>query len=217
MRIDIVSDAICPWCYIGKRHLETALPILAAEGLEFSVQWHAFQLNPDMPREGTDRLASRLQKFGSIERIREIEARLLQAAEAIGLAFRLDLIRRTPNTMQAHRLIWLAQELSLQDALVERLFAGFFVEGADIGDDSTLATLAASAGLSRADVEDFLASDRGRDEVLATDRQVRTAGVNGVPSFFLEGHFLFSGALPPDAIAESLRQATRIIANRRAA
>jgi predicted DsbA family dithiol-disulfide isomerase len=217
MRIDIVSDAICPWCYVGKRHLEAALPVLASQGLEFTVQWHAFQLNPDMPREGADRLASRLKKFGSIERVRELEARLDQAAEAAGLAFRQDLIRRTPNTVQAHRLIWYAEQNGNQDAVVERLFAGFFVEGADIGDDATLATLAAAAGLNRADVEEFLASDRGRDEVLATDRHVRASGVSGVPSFFLEGHFLFSGALPPDAMADSLRQATKIIAERRAA
>jgi len=217
MRIDIVSDAICPWCYIGKRHLEAALPVLAAEGLDFTVQWHAFQLNPDMPREGMDRLASRLKKFGSIERVRELEARLDQAAANAGLAFRQDLIRRTPNTVQAHRLIWLAEEKNLQDAVVERLFAGFFIEGADIGDDVALADLAASAGLERDEVATFLAGDRGREDVLASDRNARAAGISGVPSFFLEGHFLFSGAMPPADIADTLRRAGKIIAARRAA
>jgi predicted DsbA family dithiol-disulfide isomerase len=217
MRIDIVSDAICPWCYIGKRHLEAALALLASEGLDFSVHWHAFQLNPDMPREGTDRAAHRLAKFGSIARVREIEARLDQAAGAAGLVFRQDLIRRTPNTVQAHRLIWLAEQQGLQDAVVERLFAGFFVEGEDIGDDATLARLASEAGMQRGEVEAFLAGEVGREDVLATDRQVHEIGVTGVPSFFLEGQFLCSGARPAADMAEALRQGVKALADRRAA
>ena len=107
-RIDIVSDAICPWCYVGKRHLEAALATLAAEGLHFSVHWNPFQLNPDMPKQGADRAAYRAAKFGSAERAREIDARVAGAAEAAGLAFRQDLMLRTPNTIDAHRLIWFA-------------------------------------------------------------------------------------------------------------
>jgi predicted DsbA family dithiol-disulfide isomerase len=117
-RIDIVSDTICPWCYIGKRHLEVALATLAAEGLTFSVHWNPFQLNPDMPKEGIERAAYRAMKFGSVERVREIDARVTQAAAATALSFHLDRIRRTPNTIDAHRLIWFAGQQGVQDAVM---------------------------------------------------------------------------------------------------
>src|SRR6202035_1988920 len=106
-RIDIVSDAICPWCYIGKRQLERALALLAPEGLHFSVHWNPFQLNPDMPKEGRDRAAYRAMKFGSAEKSRELDERVGTSAAGVGLAFRQDLMLRTPNTLDAHRLIWL--------------------------------------------------------------------------------------------------------------
>src|SRR3984893_11208830 len=108
LRIDIVSDAICPWCYIAKRHVERALALLAPEGLRFSVHWNPFQLNPDMPKEGRDRMAYRAVKVGSAERARELDERVATAAAGVGLSFRQDLMLRTPNTLDAHRLIWLA-------------------------------------------------------------------------------------------------------------
>src|SRR5271168_2256007 len=101
-RLDIISDAICPWCYVGKRQLERAIPILARDGLHFEVHWHAFQLNPDMPETGVDRQEYRLAKFGSAERLREMDQRITEAAAAVGLGFRTDLMRRTPNTIAAH-------------------------------------------------------------------------------------------------------------------
>src|SRR4029077_21222991 len=107
-RIDIVSDAICPWCYIGKRQLERALALLGQEGLHFSVHWNPFQLNPDMPKEGRDRAAYRARKFGSAERARELDERVANAAAGVGLQLRQDLMLRTPNTLDAHRLIWFA-------------------------------------------------------------------------------------------------------------
>lgn len=117
-RIDIISDAICPWCYIGKRQLERALPILAEQGLNFAVAWHPFQLNPDMPQAGYDRREYRIAKFGSLEKSRELDARITETAAALGLEFHLDRLTRTPNTVAAHRTIWLAGQHGVQDAMV---------------------------------------------------------------------------------------------------
>ena len=159
LRIDIVSDAVCPWCYIGKRQLERALTTLAQEGLHFSVHWNPFQLNPDMPKEGRDRAAYRAQKFGSPERVREMDERVTGAAANVGLPFRLDLIQRTPNTLDAHRLIWLAGREGMQDAVMEAVFIAYFTQGRDIGDHDVLAECAAIGGMDRASVADFLGGE----------------------------------------------------------
>jgi predicted DsbA family dithiol-disulfide isomerase len=216
LRIDIVSDAICPWCYIGKRQLERALLLLDREGLRFSVHWNPFQLNPDMPKEGRDRLAYRVAKFGSAERARELDERVTSAAAAVGLAFRLDLIQRTPNTLDAHRLVWLADRENCQDAVVEALFAAYFTQGRAIGDTDVLADCAAQGGMDRAAVAAFLAGDTAAEEMRAADRAAREAGVNGVPSFFLDGYGLYSGAVPAETMAEALRKGTQILRQRAA-
>lgn len=216
LRIDIVSDAICPWCYIGKRQLERALTTLAAEGLHFSVHWNPFQLNPDMPKEGRDRAAYRAQKFGSAERVREMDERVTGAAANVGLDFRLDLIQRTPNTLDAHRLIWFAGREGHQDPVMEAVFVAYFTQGRDIGDPDVLADCAAQAGMDRAVVADFLAGDTAAQEMLAADRAAREAGVNGVPSFFLDGYGLFSGAMPAETMAEALRKGNEILRQRAA-
>jgi predicted DsbA family dithiol-disulfide isomerase len=216
LRIDIVSDAICPWCYIGKRQLERALATLAHEGLQFSVHWNPFQLNPDMPKEGRDRASYRMMKFGSADRVREIDDRVTGAAANVGLEFRLDQIVRTPNTLDAHRLIWHAGREDRQDAVVEALFTAYFTQGRDIGDRDVLADCAAEAGMERAAVADFLAGDVAEKEMLAADRAAREAGVNGVPSFFLDGYGLYSGAMPAETMAEALRKGNQILRQRAA-
>jgi len=216
-RLDIISDAICPWCYIGKRQVERALPLLAEEGLKFSVHWHAFQLNPEMPAGGVDRREYRLQKFGNNEqRLAEMDQRVTDAGAGVGLAFRTDLMRRTPNTVDAHRVIWLAEREGVQDAVVEALFRGFFTDGADIGDPATLTDLAAAAGLDRAAITAMLAGDEGKREVLSEDAMARRSGLNGVPTFTMAGHVLFSGAVPADAMAEAFGRAWRILQSRAA-
>ena len=215
-RLDIVSDAICPWCFIGKRHLERALALLAPDELRFAVQWNPFQLNPDMPKEGVERAAYRAAKFGSAARAREIDARVTAAAAAAGLTFRLDRIARTPNTLNAHRLIWLAGREGVQDAAMEAVFAAYFFEGRDIGEPAILADCAAEAGLARQTVLDFLAGASMEAEMRAADRAAREAGVNGVPSFFLDGYGLFSGAVPVPEMAEALRRGRQILASRAA-
>jgi predicted DsbA family dithiol-disulfide isomerase len=216
LRIDIVSDAICPWCYIGKRQLERALDLLEQQHLRFTVAWHPFQLNPDMPKEGRDRATYRAMKFGSTERSREIDERVAGAAANVGLGFRLDLMLRTPNTLDAHRLIWLAGRENVQDAVMESVFAAYFTQGRDIGDRDVLAGCAAQAGMDRAAVADFLAGDVAAQEMLAADRAAREAGVNGVPSFFLDGYGLYSGAMPAETMAEALRKGHHILRQRAA-
>jgi predicted DsbA family dithiol-disulfide isomerase len=211
-RIDIVSDAICPWCYIGKRHLERALAILAAEGMTFSVHWNPFQLNPDMPKQGRDRAAYRAEKFGSAAKSAELDQRITEAGAAAGLGFRTDLMTRTPNTIDAHRLIWLAEHHGVQDAAMEAVFRAYFIEGRDIGDPAVLAECGAEAGLRDAAV--FLAGDLAEDEVRAADEAARDAGVSGVPSFFLDGHALFSGAMPTETIVEAFRRGRGILLGR---
>jgi predicted DsbA family dithiol-disulfide isomerase len=217
-RIDIVSDAICPWCYIGKRHLEAALAMLAQEGLRFSIHWNAFQLNPDMPQGGVERRAYRTAKFGSWERSQQLDARITQAAAGAGLEFHMEKLERTPNTVDAHRLILLASHVEpqtrpgFQDEMMEAVFIAYFVEGRDIGDHRVLADCAVSVGMERDAVLGFLASDQGREPVLRADAMARNAGVSGVPSFFLSGQGLFSGAVAPEAMADALRRAHKILA-----
>jgi predicted DsbA family dithiol-disulfide isomerase len=216
-RIDIVSDAICPWCYIGKRQLERALAQLAPEGLTFNVHWNPFQLNPDMPREGRDRTAYRVWKFGSAEKATALDARTTDAAAAVGLAFRTDLMTRTPNTIDAHRLIWFAGRKGAQDAAMEAVFKAYFIEGRDIGDHAVLAACAATAGLDIAEVTEFLNGDLADHEMRAADQAAREAGVSGVPSFFLDGHGMFSGAMPAETIASALRRGRSVLQEKRAA
>jgi predicted DsbA family dithiol-disulfide isomerase len=216
-RIDIVSDAICPWCYVGKRQLERALATLAGEGLHFQVHWNPFQLNPDMPKEGRDRAAYRAWKFGSAEKSAALDQRITDAAAAVGLAFRTDLMTRTPNTIDAHRLIWFAGQHGDQDAAMEAVFKAYFIEGRDVGDHGVLADCAEEAGLPRQAVLDFLAGDLADTEMRAADQAAREAGVSGVPSFFLDGYSLFSGAMPADTIADALRRGRDVLSKQRSA
>ncbi|HXT80610.1 MAG TPA: DsbA family oxidoreductase [Acetobacteraceae bacterium] len=215
-RIDIVSDAICPWCYVGKRQLERALTILEGEGLRFSVHWNPFQLNPDMPKEGRDRTAYRVWKFGSAEKAAALDERITQAAAGVGLAFRTDLMTRTPNTIDAHRLIWFAGRNGIQDAAMEAVFKAYFTAGRDIGDHAVLADCAAEAGLDRAEATAFLTGDLADKEMRAADHAARQAGVNGVPSFFLDGYGLFSGAMPAETIADALRRGREVLLKQQA-
>jgi predicted DsbA family dithiol-disulfide isomerase len=215
-RIDVISDAICPWCYIGKRHLERALDILGKQGLHFTVAWHPFQLNPEMPREGADRAQYRIAKFGSAERSRQLDERITETACTVGLEFHLDKLTRTPNTLDAHRLIRLAGQHGVQDGVVEALFEGYFCDGADIGNAEVLTRLGVEGGLERDVITAMLASDAGLKEVSAADRMARNAGIQGVPSFALQGHVLFSGAVPAEEMAQAFRRAWEILRNRAA-
>lgn len=202
LTINVISDVICPWCFIGKRRLEKALAGHAA-----TIRWHPFQLNPDMPREGIERKAYRIRKFGDWERSQELDAQVSAAGRGEGLAFNFDKQTRTPNTLDAHRLIWLAGERGVQDAVVEALFRVYFTDGRDLSDRTTLAEVAAGAGLDRADVDELLAGDKGLDTVRAGEEQARRLGVSGVPFFVVNGKVPLSGAQPPELFRQAFEQA----------
>lgn len=217
--LDVVSDAICPWCYIGKRQLDRALPILAARGMRVSVRWQPFQLNPDMPAAGVERAGYRRAKFGSTARSDRLDRQVAEAGRAVGLSIRHDRMLRTPNTVNAHRVIAAAgaaagatvERKNCQDAVVEALFAAYFLEGQDIGDPAVLADCAAAAGMDAAAVTAMLAGEAGRAEVLAMDAQARAAGLSGVPAFVLEQHVLFTGAVPAETMAEAILSAAKVL------
>ena len=216
-RIDIVSDAICPWCYIGKRHMERALATLGQEDLKFSINWNPFQLNPDMAKEGVDRAQYRAWKFGSAAKAAAIDARIVEAAAGAGLEFHPERIKRTPNTIDAHRLIWFAGQNNVQDAAMEAVFKAYFIEAQDIGEVSVLADCGQAAGLDRAAVLSFLSSGLADAEMRAADRAAREAGVSGVPSFFLDGYGLFSGAMAAEAMADAFRRGNKALREKAAA
>ena len=215
-RLEIVSDAICPWCWIGKAHLDRALAILAEDGLTFELGWLPYQLNPDMPEGGVDRAAYRAEKFGSLERSAEMDAQVADAGRVAGLTFRHDLMKRTPNTVEAHRLVRLAAPTGLQHAVMGRVFRAYFHDGEDIGQRDVLARLGAEAGLPEETIAAFTAGQAAREEVAMESAALRQAGINGVPSFLLDRHLLFSGAMPGQRMAEAFRQAVSILRSRAA-
>lgn len=202
LTIDVISDVICPWCFIGKRRLEKAL-----SGRPAMVRWHPFQLNPDMPREGIERTSYRIRKFGSWERSQELDAQVAAAGRGEGVAFNFDKTTRTPNTLDAHRVVWLAGERGVQDAVVEALFLAYFTEGLDLSDRATLAVVAAGSGLDRVEVDALLKGDAGLDAVRAGEDQARRLGVSGVPFFVVNGRLALSGAQPPELFRQAFEQA----------
>jgi predicted DsbA family dithiol-disulfide isomerase len=195
MRIDIYSDVVCPWCFIGKRRLERALA--ARPELEVAIEWRPFQLNPDMPPEGMDRRAYLAAKFGGAERASAIYDRILEAADGEGLNVDLGAIRRTPSTLNAHRLIRLAGPGAVQDRLVEALFRAYFCDGRDIGEVAELVAIATEAGLDGPAARAYLESDREVGAVQAEDLQARLMGIDGVPCFILDDRYALPGALEP--------------------
>ncbi|WP_170979157.1 DsbA family oxidoreductase [Roseomonas sp. HF4] len=215
-RLEIVSDTICPWCWIGKAHLDGALALLREEGLTFEIGWLPFQLNPDMPAGGVDRRDYRTQKFGSWERSVELDAQVAEAGRAAGVAFRHDLMLRTPNTVEAHRLIRLAGDAGVQHDVAERLFRAYFQEGKDIGDPAVLAEQGAAAGMPADALAAFTAGEAAREEVVGESLALARAGISGVPSFLLDRHLLFSGAMPAERMAEGFRRAVAILRSKAA-
>ncbi len=208
LSVEIVSDAICPWCYVAKRQFERAVARLSGD-VAVSVHWKPFELNPDMPVEGMDRVAYRSRKFGSWEYSQKLDAHVTAAAAQAGLTMRYDLMKRTPNTFNAHRLIWLAEQDGVQDAVVEGLFSAYFVEGRDVGDKGVLADLAAAAGIDRARASIFLAGTQGTDEVAEAEAASKRGGMNGVPTFVINGRPAFSGAQRAELMLAHMLDAVR--------
>jgi len=204
LSVDVISDVICPWCYIGKRRLEKAI---AAYAGPVKVRWLPFQLNPQMPKEGISRREYRTKKFGSWERSQELDAQVAAAGEAEGIHFAFDRIERTPNTLAAHRLIWLAHEEGVQDAVVDALFRAYFTDGQDISNPQTLLDVVAEAGLDRGKAEGVLNSGGGQEAISEANELARRVGVEGVPFFVINGRVTLSGAQPPEAFLAAFKQA----------
>lgn len=194
--LDIFSDPICPWCHIGKARLDRALE--ARPDHPFRVEWHPFQLNPEMPAGGMDRAAYLEAKFGGREGAVRAYAPVVEAADEAGLALNLAAITRTPNTLDAHRLIHWAGLEGRQTPVVAALFRAYLAEGRDIGDAAVLADVGAAAGLDRAMLEMLLAGEADRAEIAARDAHARARGVRAVPTFLVGGRHAVEGAQPPD-------------------
>jgi predicted DsbA family dithiol-disulfide isomerase len=202
LTIDVYSDVICPWCYVGKRRLESALARLGG-AVHARVMWRPFQLNPTMPKEGMDRRTYLQAKFGSLEVFDEMEQRLLEAGDAERISFAFRKIVRTPNTFLAHRLIWHAGLHDRQNELVESLFRGYFEEGADIGSPTALAQLADRAGLK---AETVFRGDEGVAEVKEEEAVGRRLGIRAVPHFVLNQAVAVSGAQPPEVLIAAIEK-----------
>lgn len=208
LRIEVVSDVVCPWCYIGKRRLQRALALVDRE-IAPQLTWLPFQLNPDMPVAGMPRAEYRRAKFGSLERSRQLDARVAAEGRSEGIAFALERIERTPNTFAAHQLIDLAQETGAGGAVVDALFRAYFEEARDVGDRGVLLEIAEAAGLARAQVEARWADATEARRVAALEEGMKALGISGVPAFIFDRKFGVSGAQPPEALAEAMREAAR--------
>lgn len=204
--IDVVSDVVCPWCYIGQKRLDKA--VAGLEGVEAHINWRPFQLDPTIPRQGKDRRQYMLDKFGSAERIREIHARIEALGAADGISFAFDAIRIAPNTLDAHRVIrWAgAAGEAVQNSLVRRLFQLNFEEGANIGDPSVLADAAREAGMDASVVETLLPTDADADAVQTEIATAAHMGITGVPCFLIEGKYAVMGAQDVATLADAIRQ-----------
>lgn len=204
--VDVISDVMCPWCYIGKRRLEGALADVA--GIDVVVNWRPFQLDPTIPPEGKDRRAYFKEKFGDDERVREMHAQLVELGRAEGIDFAFEAIERSPNTIDAHRVVrWAGIEgEKMQDAVVERLFSLFFVEAADLTQRKTLVDAATDAGMDGPVVEALLAGDADREAVQDEIATAQKIGVTGVPCFIIDNRYAVLGAQESSVIADAIRQ-----------
>lgn len=196
VKLDIISDPICPWCYIGKANLDRALE--AHPDHPFTVEWHPFQLNPDMPAAGMDRRDYLETKFGGRDNAITVYARIDEAAKAAGLDINWDGITTTPNTLNAHRLIHWAGIESRQTFVVAALFKAYFIDGSDIGDIEVLAEIAGSCGLDAAMIRTLLQGDADAEDIRQRDAHSRAKGVSGVPTFVISNQQALSGAQPPE-------------------
>ncbi len=196
IKLDIMSDPICPWCYIGKAHLDRALA--SEPDHPFKIEWHPFQLNPDMPAEGMDRRAYLEGKFGGKEGAVKAYAPVVEHARKAGLAINFEAMKRTPNTLDAHRLIHWAGIEGCQTAAVSALFKTYFVDGRDIGDPEVLADVADGIGMDASVVARLLATDADAQAIRDRDAHSRGMGISSVPTFIVANQHAVPGAQPPE-------------------
>ena len=204
IRLDIFSDPVCPWCMIGKANLDRALE--AHPEHPFALEWHPFQLNPDMASKGVPRAKYLEDKFGSREKVVQIHLMLEGAAQKAGVTFDFAAIDRIPNTLNAHRLIHWAGLEGRQTAMVSALFRAYWREGRDIGDAAVLAALAGEVGMDAAAIERLLATDADADDISARDHDARRRGVTAVPTFLIAQQYVVSGAQSPQVWGQVIEE-----------
>jgi predicted DsbA family dithiol-disulfide isomerase len=200
--VEIVHDLVCPWCFLGVRRLMRTLR--RRPDLLFDLTWRPFLLNPDMPRAGMARPDYVIRKFGGEDRARRLYASITDIGRSEGMLFRFDRIRRTPSSIDAHRLVRYAARFGRADAMVEALFSAHFTDGLDIGNQTMLATIAAACGLDGAATRRFLMSNDEADTVHADNLRAHRLGINGVPCFIISGRHAIAGAQEPEVIERLL-------------
>jgi predicted DsbA family dithiol-disulfide isomerase len=205
MQIDVVSDTVCPWCFIGKRRLARALAM--RPDVPFEVFWRPYRLDPSIPREGVDRRAYLKAKFGDTPRSSAMGDAIRSEGAGEGIAFAFDKIAKTPNTLDSHRLIRWAGSVGVQDDMVERLFGAYFLDGRDIGDPAVLTQIAAEAGMDAELVGELLSKD---SDLALVEREAGLAsemGISGVPTFIFDSRFMISGAREPEILVKIIDRA----------
>jgi len=202
MQIDVITDSVCPWCFIGKRRLEQALAL--RPHITPDIKWKAFLLNPEIPAEGLDRTNYLVRKFGSESRVRRIYGTIADAGLSVEIEFAFERIDKTPNSIDSHRLILKAQEQGVAEHVVEALFNAFFREGRDIGDKAMLVKIGVDHGLDRKTLIRYLETDEDVSAIYDQNANAHRLGVNGVPAFIFNHDWIISGAQEPQVLARML-------------
>jgi predicted DsbA family dithiol-disulfide isomerase len=215
VRVDIYSDTVCPWCFLGKRRLELA--VAARPQYEVHITWRPFELNPEVPVEGVDAATFNAAKAVDLERAAETNAELVRLGEASGIEFRFDLIQHVPNTRRSHLLIALAARSGLQGPVKDRIMRAYFEEGCDIGDPEELVRLGTEAGLAEGAARNALILRVGQDGVVAAERHAQVLGITGVPTFIFDGTYTISGAQEVQIFARVFDQVAEFAATKAAA
>ena len=209
MIIDVISDVVCPWCYVGKKRLDAALAVRPA--IKAEIRWRPYQLDPSIPPEGIDRQDYLLRKFGDPQQIVAMHQRITAQGLEDGIAFNFVGIDRSPNTFDAHRLIRWASEVGLADEVVESLFEAYFIDGRDIGDHGVLLDIADRAGMRRDGVAKLLESTEAREEVTIEILQAQQMGIQGVPCFIFASKVAVQGAHPVETLVQALDEALAVL------
>ena len=208
-KIDIISDPICPWCYIGKTRLDRALELNPTHN--FIIEWHPFQLNPTMPKDGMDRREYLEAKFGGQKEAIEVYSNIDKTATETGLSLNFGGIKRTPNTIDAHRLIHWAGIEGRQNSIIDRLFKAYFQEGRDISEHSVLTRIASAAGMDQDVVRNLLKSDADKEDIKARDTDARKRGIQGVPAFVVANEYVIQGAQTIDIWDNIIKEIQEVV------
>ncbi|MGJ3246290.1 MAG: DsbA family oxidoreductase [Elainellaceae cyanobacterium] len=209
LNIEVVSDVMCPWCFVAKRRLEQAIEDVR-DRHEFRIGWHPFQLNPAIPAEGIERRIYRTAKFGCWEHSHALDMRLVEVGKSVGIDFAFEQIQWTPNTFDAHRLIWLAQQKSVQESVVEALFCAYFEQGQNIGDRQVLTEIALASGIDHERLMQFWNTDDGSTAVIDEEAAAHRLGISSVPYIIINGKYSLSGAQDSQTIVSAFDQVSQL-------